>query len=673
MGFLSKFSIKMKVTAGFVLMQLIIAAVSLSALFSFKSIQQGVDSVAEDYLPGLSATGELQFTLERANSALGFYLLSKEDAHKQNYLKSLEKADKIILKLQDNSLVSSNKIMTHLVKGIVVDVEAFKSHQNTLLELATNQSKNYPAIGAAIEHVNPISKQMLQMASGMIQAESDEEASAERRPLLFALDELRYARANVMNSIRGYLANRTEQSLEQIRIYAEVADMTIQRVVKYDDLFTLGQEDTFDQFVLLSVQFTEGIEKVIAIHSSEKWRMDSYMIRTKIGPIMESIDKKVQAMVSQLRADSKTITEQLVDQASDTTALVVGLLIVGLFLGFLIAWLITSMIVTPLNKALHAMADIAGGDGDLTRRLDDSGNDEISQLAHGFNLFACIVQNMVRQIGSYTGTLSVEAERLTVVTKETSRGADQQQDEIDQVVTAVTELAQTGLEVARNASMAAVAANEADEAATKGRLVVGHTIESIDGLAGEVEKAAAVINQLEKDSESIGGVLDVIKGIAEQTNLLALNAAIEAARAGEQGRGFAVVADEVRTLASRTQQSTSEIQQMIERLQTGSANAVKVMNHSREKAEATVGQAAKAGTSLDAITASVRIINERNTEIASAAEEQNAVASEINQKIISISKFTDQTAAGAQQTASASTELNKVADNLKASVSQFKI
>jgi methyl-accepting chemotaxis protein len=672
-GFLSKFSIKMKVTAGFVLMQLIIAAVALSAFFNFKSIQQDVGSVAEDYLPGMAATGELQFTLERGNSALGFYLLSKEKVHKQHYLKSLEKADKIIAKLQDNTLVKTSKRMTQLVKGIVSDVEAFKAHQSYLLELATNPAKNYPAIQAAIEHVNPISKQMLQMASGMIQAETDEEAIAERRPLLLALDELRYARANVMNTIRGYLANRTDQALEQIRTYSEVGDMTIERVKKHADMFTLGQEDTFDQFAALNVQFTQGIEKVISIHSSEKWRMDSYMIRTKIGPIMESIDEKVQTLVSQLRLESKSITQNLVEQANNTTALIVVLLIVGLLVGFLIAWIITSVIVTPLNHALHAMADIAGGDGDLTRRLDDSGNDEISQLAHGFNLFACIVQNMVRQIGSYTGRLSNEAERLTIVTKETSTGADMQQNEIDQVVTAMTELAQTGLEVARNASMAAEAAGKADDAAIKGRLVVGHTIESIDGLASEVEKAADVINQLEKESESIGGVLDVIKGIAEQTNLLALNAAIEAARAGEQGRGFAVVADEVRTLASRTQQSTSEIQTKIERLQSGSRNAVQVMNFSREKAEATVGQAAKAGTSLEEITDSVRIINERNTEIASAAEEQNAVASNINKTIISISAITDQTAAGAQQTSSASNELNELAEQLTASVSQFKI
>ena len=363
----------------------------------------------------------------------------------------------------------------------------------------------------------------------------------------------------------------------------------------------------------------------------------------------------------------------LIEQMNATEVLLSSMLVFGLVLGLIIAWGILKMILTPLQAALDVMTDIVGGEGDLTRRLDDSSNDEIGKLSSGFNQFASMVHNIIREIMGHTERLTHSVDRLTVVTEETSQGADRQQHQTDAVVAAVNELAATGQEVARNTTEAAEAAQNAENASSEGRTVVGKTIDAIDSLAGEVERAGEVINRLEADSEAIGGVLDVIRGIAEQTNLLALNAAIEAARAGEQGRGFAVVADEVRTLASRTQESTSEIQTMIERLQAGSQEAVKVMNKSKKDADATVEQAVQAGASLQAISEAVTVINQMNVQIATAAEEQNAVAENINQSVVNISDITEQTAAGAQQTASASNELNELAGHLSGIVRQFKV
>jgi methyl-accepting chemotaxis protein len=262
---------------------------------------------------------------------------------------------------------------------------------------------------------------------------------------------------------------------------------------------------------------------------------------------------------------------------------------------------------------------------------------------------------------------------MSLVMEETKRDTLQQQSETSQVVTAMNEMTATVQEVARHATEAAAAASNADHASVDGKKVVLSTMNAIEALSSEVHSAANVISQLEKDSENIGTVLDVIKGIAEQTNLLALNAAIEAARAGEQGRGFAVVADEVRTLASRTQQSTQEIQTMIENLQVGAQSAVKVMDESRAKAEDSVSQAAKAGGSLEEITHSVSQINDMNTQIATAAEEQSAVAEEINRNIVNISEIVDRTADGANQTSIASEELASLAAQLQQLVNQFKV
>jgi len=325
-----------------------------------------------------------------------------------------------------------------------------------------------------------------------------------------------------------------------------------------------------------------------------------------------------------------------------------------------------------LQRAAAAMQDIAEGEGDLTQRLKVTGSDEIAQLSTAFNQFAAKIQEVVSQVAGFTEQLASAATQMAAITETTSAGAKTQHEETDQVASAVTQMGSTVQEVARNASEAANAANHADAETANGRKVVAKTVNSINDLASEIDRVSQVVHRLGTDSDNIGTVLDVIKSIAEQTNLLALNAAIEAARAGEQGRGFAVVADEVRTLASRTAQSTREIQQMIESLQTGSREAVKAMDDGRVMAQATVKQAAAAGESLDVIAGAVSTITTMNIQIATAMEEQNAVVENINKNIVSISMVSDQTAEGAQQTSKASSQLSQLAVKLQTLLEQFK-
>lgn len=350
--------------------------------------------------------------------------------------------------------------------------------------------------------------------------------------------------------------------------------------------------------------------------------------------------------------------------------LVVGLFIAGLFT---VSILMNRVVAKPIRSVMERIKDIAEGEGDLTAKLDDSSNDELGELAHWFNTFVGKLRRMISDINGYAAELTTNAEHMSSVTHRTSQGVKQQQSETDHVATAMNQMSATVQEVARNASSAAAAANEADSEASKGKVVVKETIEAIDTLAAEVEKAGQVIQKLEEDSNGIGVVLDVIKGIAEQTNLLALNAAIEAARAGEQGRGFAVVADEVRTLAQRTQQSTQEIRSIIERLQSGAKDAVEVMVEGKNQASLSVEQAAKAGTSLDTITEVVTTITDMNTQIASAAEEHSSVAEEINRNVVNISEVANHTADDASQVAQSSQQLTKLADDLQSLLSHFKV
>lgn len=346
-----------------------------------------------------------------------------------------------------------------------------------------------------------------------------------------------------------------------------------------------------------------------------------------------------------------------------------GIAVVASFIAFM--WMVEKNIVAPARNLVRDLGAMA--DGDFTGEVHVHSGDEIGQVASSAAKLKEDIGDIVSQVNQSVFKLSESAEEMAHVTEQSNQAMQQQRTETDQVATAMNEMTATVNEVAQNAQLAAESANQANGEVNTGQSVVNDSISAISKLVQLVEQAGDVIHVLESDSEQIGSVLDVIRSIAEQTNLLALNAAIEAARAGEQGRGFAVVADEVRTLASRTQASTEEIQAMIEKLQAGAAQAVDAMNQSRSQADKTRDTAAEAGKVLNAITQSVNSINDMNTLIASSAEEQNAVSEEINRNIVNISQSSEATSASAARAANAGESLRNVAEDLKHIISRLKV
>jgi methyl-accepting chemotaxis protein len=631
-------SVKVKLALGFGVVLVLTALLAATGWSSVSKLIERSDRMVD--------ITQLNALLDDVNSARLQYVVDKGDPKSAEVVQAaLDKFDAQQKKLAGVFATATNLGNLQKIDSLTRDYqnslskmrEAYKTDAAVRKEMGVYAVKGAELIGQIMDDVK-------QMPAG-------DERFAAYQDIITAKENL----ALVRYEVRGYTGNPTTATQENANRQLETA---LKGIEQLNATFGAEHGDRIKQLEAALIGYRAAVQRFTAANAdvvtATKETLDEGRAITQVSDTMYNF---------QLNAREQN--------ASQATTLQITCTLLALVLGILAAAIITRQIIRPLRETLDVVERIASGD--LTHNMVVTRRDEMGELQQGIQRMGSTLRDLIGGIRDGVTQIASAAEELSAVTEQTSAGVNSQKVETDQVATAMNEMSATVQEVARNAEQASQAASAADTEARAGDKVVGEAIAQIERLAGEVVRSADAMTQLEQESDKIGKVMDVIKAVAEQTNLLALNAAIEAARAGEAGRGFAVVADEVRGLAQRTQQSTEEIESLVSGLQNGTRQVSSIMLSSRELTDSSVALTRKAGTSLGSITQTVSNIQAMNQQIAAAAEQQSSVAEEISRSIISVRDISEQTASASEETAASSVELARLGNQLQMMVSHFRI
>jgi methyl-accepting chemotaxis protein len=673
-----KITVATRVIGGFVAISLLLIVISVVSLFNLNSIGSATEEVNDVALPTVAGSnalkasflnmGRLTFESYIEESLSG--LKNKHQAFKlsqENFEREFSTLDRAVA--DQPELKKTLNSVGDAYDAYVVNVESMYTSHQQFMDLRNAIDDR---LGDAEDNADDASTYILDFSDlDAVQNDANlrraSEIGGQLETSLLTLLTASYEYVNTETLVRSQtLGNEVDLVVDKVATL--LSDM-MQAAGGRDDSGSLQEINDLVNNALNAITATDG---VVQLH------VERLEHKNQAEQALNASDENIAQGIVELEkllslADSKAadIEEQVNSAIATGNSFVIIVVLISIAVAAGIGYVTVRAITIPLHR-VNQLLNVAAS-GDLTHRLDDSAQDEFGLLARNCNNLIGSLKALITAINERAEQLAAASEETSAVTAQTTHSIQDQKSQIGQVATATTQMHSTSQLVVQNAEDTLSQIRHADAEAENVRQISLENKTTIETLARDVEDAAEVINKLHQDSASIGGILDVIRGVADQTNLLALNAAIEAARAGEQGRGFAVVADEVRTLASRTQESTQEINAMIEVLQAGAERAVAVMNAGKEQTNACVAQTEKATLALDIISDAVHKAHDVSSQIEQSAREQNTVSQEISEKLETIVSIAEETTTGAQQTADSSHEVAKLADELQQSIRQFKV
>ena len=671
-----KFSVQKKLLLGFGVILILFSLMAVNNLLQIQNIVTIEERLIDVRLPTVMAGMELTDGIHLSLAGLrGYMILGKEpkkaELFKAERQQGWEKIDSALQQMMDfskNWTVAKNKQLLNEMTSLV---DEFRQVQQEVEDIS-HQPDNIPALKMLLTQAAPQAKKIVAAITSLIDEEALLAATPERKQLLKLLADSRGSFSLALADIRAYLLSGDRQFADDFRDQLKINETRFEQVSEMAYLFNDKQSKAWEAYQHERTLFISLPEKMVALREAKDWNKANDILGNKAAPTA----KKIMNILKQMRESQDNLALHDQEELNSATHSIKTIMITGtlvvIILGIFISVFISRIITIPLNRVVKRAKEISAGN--LTHSaLQISSNDELGELTIAVNDMSHSLLDIVKHITTSSREICDSSSELSAITRRTSKIIYEQQTQTEQASTAMTDMSTSVYNISQNIEKTFLAAKEAKTETSDGHRMVDDAVQAIQQLAGQIESGSDVVHQLEDDSDSIGSVLDVIKGIAEQTNLLALNAAIEAARAGESGRGFAVVADEVRTLAGRTQESAQEISLVIEKLQSGSRQAVETMNKSREEAQLVVEQSNKAGLSLTAISTVVERINAMSSEIAGMAEQQNVTTEEVKSNITAISDMAQKTSSGAQDTAIASESLSELSGHLQSAIKQFKI